>query len=121
MLGRLTAFDIEAPGVLAPPPTPFSPGRVVCTLPGHQMCDSLAVEADGSVCVATMDFLSGATGITRMLGDGTTEFHALAGAITTNICFGDDDLRGAWITCGGSGELFHARWPRPGLALNFNR
>ena len=51
-LQRLWAFDVEAPGLLAPPG--LAPGRVVANLPGYQLLDSLAVEADGRVCVATI-------------------------------------------------------------------
>ena len=53
MLGRLYEFDIPAPGVMAPP-TSMAPGRVVSTLPGFQWLDSLAVEAGGRICVATL-------------------------------------------------------------------
>jgi len=54
-VGRLYAFDLTAPGVMAEssgPPT--APGRVVCTLPGYQWLDSLAVEASGRICVGTL-------------------------------------------------------------------
>ena len=53
MLGRLWSFDVASPGILADP-LPLQPGNVVCNLPGYQLLDSLAVEADGKVCVATI-------------------------------------------------------------------
>ena len=112
---KLWAFDINSPGVLAP----FAPGargRVVCTLPGHQLLDSLAVEANGNVCSATL--LNG--GITVFGVDGTFEHVAFPDLLTTNICFGGADLRDAYITLSGSGRLIRTRWPRPGLRLNFN-
>jgi gluconolactonase len=111
---KLWAFDIVEPGKLAP----FSlgrRGRVVCTLPGHQLLDSLAVEANGNVCAATL--LNG--GITIFAPDGTFEHVALPDPMTTNICFGGADLRDAYITLSGTGKLVRARWPRPGLKLNF--
>lgn len=114
-LGRLWAFDVAEPGVLAPPPG-FAPGRVVCNLPGYQLLDSLAVEAGGKVCVATI--ING--GITAFDPDGSTEHFAFPDLIVTNICFGGPDLRDAWVTCSATGKLFKARWPRPGLKLNFN-
>jgi gluconolactonase len=40
--------------------------------------------------------------------------------MTTNICFGGDDMCDAWITCSSTGKLFKTRWPRPGLKLAFN-
>jgi gluconolactonase len=113
--GRLWAFDIAAPGGLSPPDG-LMPGRVVCTLPGYQFLDSLAVEAGGKVCVATI--FNG--GITAFDPDGSTEHFPFPDLVTTNICFGGADMRDAWITCSSTGKLFKCRWPRPGLKLNFN-
>jgi gluconolactonase len=114
-LGRLWAFDVASPGVLAPPPG-FAPGRVICNLPGYQLLDSLAVEAGGKVCVATI--ING--GITAFDPDGSTEHFAVPDLVCTNICFGGADMMDAWITASSTGKLYKARWPRPGLKLNFN-
>jgi gluconolactonase len=114
-LGRLWAFDIAAPGELAPQPG-FAPGRVVCNLPGFQLLDSLAVEAGGKVCVATI--ING--GVTAFDPDGSTEHFPFPDLITTNICFGGTDMQDAWVTCSSTGKLYRRRWPRPGLKLNFN-
>lgn len=114
-LGRLWAFDVAAPGELAPP-APLQPGRVVCNLPGYQLLDSLAVEADGRVCVATI--ING--GITAFSPDGKTEHFPVPDVITTNLCFGGADMQDVWITGSGTGTLYRGRWPRPGLRLNFN-
>lgn len=35
----------------------------------------------------------------------------------TNICFGGDDLRTAYVTSSGRGVLYRTTWDRPGLAL----
>ncbi|WP_411288570.1 SMP-30/gluconolactonase/LRE family protein [Phenylobacterium sp.] len=114
-LGRLWAFDMEAPGQLGPQPG-FAPGRVICNLPGYQLLDSLAMEASGKVCVATI--ING--GITAFDPDGATEHYPFPDLICTNICFGGDDMRTAWVTASATGKLYKARWPRPGLKLNFN-
>lgn len=114
-LGRLWAFDITEPGVLAEPP-PFQPGRVVCNLQGFQLLDSLAVEAGGKVCVATI--ING--GITAFDPDGSTEHYPFPDLLCTNICFGGPDMTTAWVTASGTGKIYKARWPRPGLGLNFN-
>ena len=114
-LGRLWAFAVSAPGVLAPPEG-FAPGRVVANLPGFQLLDSLAVEAGGGVCVATI--ING--GITVFDLDGATEHFAFPDLVTTNICFGGAVMRDAWVTCSSTGKLYKCRWPRPGLRLNFN-
>jgi gluconolactonase len=114
-LGRLWAFDVTAPGVLAEA-SPLQPGRVVCNLQGYQLLDSLAVEAGGKVCVATL--ING--GITAFDEDGTTEHFPFPDILCTNICFGGADMRDAWVTASGTGKLYKCRWPRPGLKLNFN-
>jgi gluconolactonase len=113
---KLWAFDIAEPGKLKP--FAFGQrGRVVCTLPGHQLLDSLAVEANGNVCSATI--LNG--GITIFAPDGAFEHVAFPDPLTTNICFGGADMRDAYITLSGTGKLVKARWPRPGLKLNFQQ
>ncbi len=99
-----------------PPPPLGPPGRVVANLPGYQLLDSLAVEAGGRVCVATI--VNG--GITAIEPDGRLEHFPLPDPICTNLCFGGEDLRDAWITASGTGRLYKARWPRPGLKLAFN-
>jgi len=114
-LGRLWAFDIANPGVLADPP-PFQPGRVICNLPGYQLLDSLAVEAGGKVCAATI--ING--GVTSFDPDGSTEHFPFPDLLCTNIVFGGSDMRDAWVTASGTGKLYKCRWPRPGLKLNFN-
>ncbi len=114
-LGRLWAFDVAAPGELAPPP-PFQPGRVVCNLAGYQLLDSLAVEAGGKVCVATI--ING--GITAFDPDGSTEHFPFPDLLCTNIVFGGADMQDAWVTASGTGKLYRCRWPRPGLRLNYN-
>jgi gluconolactonase len=114
-LQRLWAFDVAEPGMLAPGPG-YAPGRIIANLQGYQLLDSLAVEAGGKVCVATI--VNG--GITVFDPDGSTEHLPVPDPVTTNICFGGADMRDAWITAGATGRLYKTRWPRPGLRLNFN-
>jgi len=113
---RVWAFAVASPGVLAPPTSLFSAGSVLGPLPGYQLLDSLAVEARGKVCVATL--VTG--GITVFDPDGGTEHFAVPDPLTTNICFGGADMRTAWITASSTGRLYKCRWPRPGLKLAFN-
>jgi gluconolactonase len=114
--GRLWAFDVTAPGELGPGPAPWLPGRVVCTLPGFQLLDSLKVQADGDVCVGTL--VNG--GITVFSDDGRSEHVAFPDLAITNLCFGGADMRDVWATGSSSGKLYKCRWPKPGLALAFN-
>jgi gluconolactonase len=112
-LGRLWAFSVTEPGVLAPTEMFGAvPGRAVHNLQGVQLLDSLAVEEGGKVCVATI--LNG--GITIFDPDGGEPEHVpVPDLVTTNICFGGADMRTAWITASSTGRLYRCRWPRPGL------
>lgn len=114
--GRLWAFDIEAPGRIRKQPWP-SPngGRLVMGLPGFQLFDSLAVEAGGNICVATL--MNG--GITIASPDGSKVEHMpFPDMYTTNICFGGPDMKTAYLTLSGGGRLVAVDWPRPGLTLH---
>jgi gluconolactonase len=115
--GRLWAFDIVGPGEIARAPWP-SPhgGRFVAGMHRYQRFDSLAVEACGNVCVATL----ATPCITVIAPDGrvveqveTDDLH------TTNICFGGPGLRTAYVTLSNSGRLVAMDWPRPGLPLHW--
>lgn len=114
--GRVWGFDITEPGVVQRP-TGLMPGRLLTTLPDYQLLDSLAMQADGRVCVATL--IRG--GISIVAEDHSVEYIQLPGdPYITNICFGGPDMQDAWITASGTGTLYHCRWPYPGLRLNFN-
>ncbi|MGH1423286.1 MAG: SMP-30/gluconolactonase/LRE family protein [Pseudooceanicola sp.] len=113
---RVWGFDITAPGQVKKP-TGFLPGRLLTTLPDFQLLDSLAMQEDGRVCVATL--MRG--GISIVGEDGSVEYIQFPGdPYITNICFGGPDMRDAWVTASGTGVLYHCRWPYPGLRLNFN-
>ena len=119
---RLWAWDLKGPGELAKPVTasPESPhgSRLAYASPVYQRFDSLAVEANGNVCVATLE----RGGITVVdPAKRTAEFVAVPGDThTTNICFGGPELRTAYITQSYVGQLVEMEWPRAGLALNDN-
>jgi gluconolactonase len=115
MTGRLWEFDILGPGKVGPD-NPGQAGRCIATMPGYQLFDSLAVEASGRVCVATI--ING--GITTIdPATGAFEHIALPDLLVTNIAFGGADMMDAYITLSGTGRLVKMRWPRPGLKLNF--
>jgi gluconolactonase len=115
---RLWAFDIGAPGEIRPTEAIYrgERGKPIAGLGGYQMFDSLAVEASGNVCVATL--VSGC--ISVIAPDGRLVEQIPTGDIvTTNIAFGGPDLKTAYITLSGKGELVMMDWPRSGLPLNF--
>jgi gluconolactonase len=110
---KLWAFDIVGEGKVSAP-RPGLAGRCIFVHPRHAYYDSLAVEADGRVCVATI--LEG--GVTAITPEGAHEHTPFPDILVTNICFGGADMRDAFITLSGTGRLIKARWPRPGLRLN---
>lgn len=112
---RLWRAEIAAPGELAD--YGHTPGEVVGTAPGHVMLDSLAVEAGGRICIGSI--IHGGITIFDPV-DGSSEHVAMDDFMVTNICFGGQDGRDAWITAAGTGRLVHTRWPRAGLPLAFN-
>ncbi|MGE8068674.1 SMP-30/gluconolactonase/LRE family protein [Pseudomonas sp. NPDC089569] len=109
----LLAFDLEGDGQAAA--SWPKPGRVVTSFPGRQWLDSLAVTADGHVCVAALVENPGIVSVDPVTGK-TTSF-LLPDPVTTNICFGGHDMKDAWITLSASGKLIRTRWDRPGLRL----
>ena len=115
---RLWAFDLSAPGEVKPRDVIYrgERGKPIAGLGGYQMFDSLAVEASGNVCVATL--ISGC--ISVIAPDGTIVEQVPTGdRVTTNIAFGGPELKTAYITLSGRGELIAMDWARPGLPLNF--
>jgi gluconolactonase len=110
--GRVYQRAITSPGKLAPPDA----STVLCGLPGYQLLDSLAVDGDGNVCVATI--VNG--GITVISPSGEVLQHiAVDDRITTNICFGGPDYQTAYITASTTGRLLAMKWPYKGLKLNY--
>ncbi len=115
--GRLWAFDLAEPGVIRRQPFP-SPngGRFLFNQAGYQRYDSLAIDAEGNICVATL--MTGA--ITVISPEGMlVRSVSLPDIYTTNICFGGPDRKTAYITLSGIGQLVSMPWPEAGLKLNF--
>jgi gluconolactonase len=113
--GRVRVWDVVAPGQLDAPHGKHTRGRLLAGLEGEQLFDSLAIDSEGHVCVATIR--NG--GITDIAPNGSVNHVATGDALTTNICFGGPDLRTAYITGSLTGTLLKTTWPRPGLRLNF--
>ena len=106
---RLWAFPVQAPGVLGPGVPLYRPA-------GFKFFDSLGVEADGNICVATI----GESGISVVSPAGhLVEFAPTPDIFTTNIAWGGAGMRTAFITFSGTGRLARTTWPRPGLPLEY--
>ncbi len=115
---RLWAFDINSPGKLGPPTHLFFPGRLLYKFTGYERLDSLAIDSEGSVVVATL----GTGCVTAVSPQGVVRAVAPVpefDLMVTNVCFGGPDLRTAYVTSSGLGRLYKTQWHCPGLPLNF--
>jgi gluconolactonase len=115
---RCWAFRLSAPGQIESANGPYrgEKGRVVVGLGGYQMFDSLAVDGEGHVAVATL--ITGA--VSDIWPDGSrVDQYALPDMMVTNVCFGGPELRTAFATLSMGGTLVSFEWPRPGLPLNY--
>ena len=111
---RLWAFDITEPGVV-------EAGLAVAAWrpAGHRPAGLPALRQPGSggggqICVATL--ITGC--ISVIAPDGRLVRQVpMPDPVTTNICFGGPDLRTAYVTLSGTGQLVAMDWPEPGLRL----
>ena len=115
---RLYGFPIIGDGQVEKLPFPESlnGGKLITCDGGFRRFDSLAVEANGNICVATL--VTGGITVANPNG-GTAQFIPTNDPFTTNICFGGPMLETAFITLSWHGFLAKVDWPRPGLPLNF--
>jgi gluconolactonase len=114
--GRLYSLPLKSPGKRGEV-AGFTPGSFVNAFPGLAYFDSLGVQADGGVCVATL--LNG--GITTFWpGTKKVRYTPIPDPLVTNICWGGKNLKTAFITSSGTGRLLAAEWPQAGLRLNYN-
>lgn len=100
---RLHRWPVLGPGELGA-------RELVVGVGGAKLFDSLAVEAGGLVCVATL----AEGGITVVdPSDGSWEHLPIEGErLVTNIAFSG---RTAYLTLSGTGRVLVCDWPRPGL------
>ena len=116
---RLWAFDIESPGVIKKDgPSLFWPGHLLHKFNGYERLDSLAVDSEGNVVVATL----GTGCVTAISPTGQIRARVAVpefDLMVTNVCFGGPDLRTAYITASGLGRLYAIDWHCSGLPLNF--
>ena len=116
---RLWSFRIIGEGELdkLPWPSPHG-GKLVAGLPGYQRFDSMAIEKDGNICVATL--MRGGVTVISPAGQ-VLEFHEAPEYYCTNLAFGGVGMRKAYVTLSGHGHLLEVEWPRPGLRLHYQQ
>ena len=94
---RCWSFRLSGPGRIESANGPYrgEKGKVVVGLGGYQMFDSLAVDDDGHICVATL--ITGA--VSDIWPDGSrVDQYVLPDMMVTNVCFGGPELRTAFAT-----------------------
>ncbi len=115
--GRVYAWNVTGPGQLEfANPLGGAGGMMVHGFPGNQLLDSLAIDADGNVVVATL--VTGALSVISPQGE-CLEQWMLGDPMVTNVCFGGDGLRTAYATLSATGRVVAFDYPRGGLKLNF--
>ena len=120
MPGRLWDLPLTAPGV-GQSPAGFTPANFTGNYPGLAYFDSLGVQADGGVCIATIlaggisTFWPGENGAAAKF-----EHTAFPDILCTNICWGGKDMKTAYITMSSTGKLAACQWRSPGLRLAYN-
>jgi gluconolactonase len=115
--GRLWAFDIAEPGELRKMrgPAPWEHGELLANPPGYCLFDSLAVDAEGNVCVATIP-----GGITVISPDGNTVRRIeMPDVLPTNVCFSTGPQHIAYVTLSASGRLVSLPWHCAGARLAY--
>jgi gluconolactonase len=113
--GRVYAWNITAPGEVERSPAGAT-GAMICGLPGMQLFDSLGIDGDGNIVVATL--VTGGLTVISPSGEVLDQI-VLGDPMVTNVCWGGDDLRTAYATLSATGKLASLPWPRPGLKLNY--
>ncbi|HEY3638071.1 MAG TPA: SMP-30/gluconolactonase/LRE family protein [Rhizomicrobium sp.] len=112
---RLWSLPLIGPGQRNKLPG-SAPGLFVGAYPGYAYFDSLGVQGDGGICVATL--LAGE--ITTFLpGTNNIRRTKVADPLVTNICWGGEAMTTAYITASGTGKLLITDWPEPGLKLAY--
>lgn len=134
---KIVYYELSEPGKISPntikgPNSGSLDGSYLLTanLEGQAILDSMAIDAEGNVYVATM-LPNGANpmtngGISVISPDGDIEFISIKlpgtdfSPLPSNICFGGPDMKTAFVTCGAAGYLLKMPAKVAGLKLNFN-
>jgi gluconolactonase len=121
LTAALWSWTVTGPGEIGDgfPLLPHG-GTPQARIAGFAACDSLAIDAEGNINVGTL-LKGGITTVKPGAEPGTAEeidFIEAGDVWPTNIAFGGDDLRTAYITGSTTGRLLVIDdWPRPGLKL----
>ena len=116
LTARLWAFDVAGPGSIGTDKRNILGGfgKLCFGLGGLHLFDSLAVDADGNIHVATIP-----VGISVIdPGGKLLEQIPMPDAFTTNLCFAGTDHKTVYVTLSSTGQLVAFDGSRRGLALH---
>lgn len=119
--GRVWRWEVEAPGVLTHNPAILagaSGGTLHADLPGYQLLDSMAALDDGGLALATL-----ATGCITVVDPAGAivgqVFPPEPDPMVTNVCYGGEGNRTAFLTASLTGKLWAIDVDDAGLALAY--
>jgi len=128
---RVLYWELSAPGVIAPNPHSLDGTYLLIGFSGQEIFDSMAVDIQGNLYLMSMlpegnnPFSNGGIKIVSPQGELLESIEisidGFFDPLPSNICFGGEDNKTAFITLGASGFLVKAQMKEPGLALHFNR
>jgi gluconolactonase len=112
-------WKVTGPGEVEEVPGIFPHGGTLLYSPGGlQGFDSLGVDSEGHVCVATL--VNGGVSVVDGESGELAAFVSTDDILCTNICWGGEDMRTAYLTLSGTGRLVSVEWDWPGLRLAHN-
>jgi len=125
-------WELSAAGVIKKNPNTLDGSYLLTAgIPGQGTLDSMAVDEEGNVYVATMlpqgQDPSVPGGITVISPDGEIldyielMVEGKPEPLPSNLCFGGPERRTVFITLAGTGRLVACEMKIPGKALHFNR
>lgn len=129
--GNVLYWELSAPGKIAANPKTLDGTYCLHGFSGQAIFDSMAVDSEGNLYIATMlpegndPATNGGISVISPQGEllAYTEIKRPDGKfapLPSNICFGGDDNKTAFITLGASGGLVKTQANIAGLTLHFN-
>jgi gluconolactonase len=126
---RILYWELSGPGQVQPNPTMLDGSYLLtAAIPEQGTLDSMAVDEEGNVYVATMlpkgpsPLYNGGITIVSPAGEILQFLEIAAGApepLPSNLCFGGPDRRTLYVTLGGTGRLARIQMRVPGLQRAF--
>jgi len=117
--GRLWAFELAGPGAIRDYSRlpPWQRGRLHWTPGRYAMLDSLCIDDEGFAYVGDIPY--GGISVISPQGQLHGRIPTLD-ALTTNACFGGEDLRTLYITLSSTGKVVSTSSERRGLRLHWS-